>query len=191
MTRHRQLLALGAAIVVLAFTPIVSAAASPSAGPQPRADGDGKQTTVVTGGRTAEAASLIATGPQRFYPITPFRTYDTRLYSYGVIRAGDEFIFDVLTDSTGGSQLIPSGANAVTFNLTITQTSGLGFLALYPSEVVWPGNSSINWTGTGQTLANSGVVSLTQGIGEIAVYAGGSFGTSTHFIIDITGYYAP
>jgi hypothetical protein len=102
----------------------------------------------------------------------------------------DEIYFDVIAD-VNGNLMIPENAVAVTYNLTITGTfGGSGFLALYPADVFWPGNSSIDWFAPGLDLANGGVVALGNysGPGEIAVYCGDVFETATDFIIDITGY---
>lgn len=126
-----------------------------------------------------------------FVPINPYRSYDSRAYSDGLMLRGDEIYFDVLTN-VNGIQQIPSEAVAVTYNITVAGTYGSGgYLAVYPADINWPGNSSINWFATGLNLANGGVVALgnLDGPGQIAVYCGNVFETATDFIIDITGYY--
>ena len=86
-------------------------------------------------------------------------------------------------------QQIPETAVAVTYNLTVTETSGSGFLAVFPADVAWPGNASINWTGSNQTVGNGGTVAIgfLDGPAQMRVAMGGT--GSTHYIIDITGYY--
>lgn len=131
------------------------------------------------------------TGGATFTPITPYRAYDSRVYTDGLMLWGDEVYFDVLTD-LGGNLRIPATAVAVTYNLTITGTfGGGGYLALFPPPGNWPGNSSINWWASGLDLANGGVVQLgfEDGPGQVVVSCGNVPNTATDFIIDITGYY--
>jgi len=125
-----------------------------------------------------------------FVPITPFRTFDSRSYIDGFMLGGDEIYFDVLTDQNNIPK-IPSNAMAVTYNLTVTSTGGSGYLAIYPGNTTWPGNSSINWTLTGQTLANGGTVAVGyfDAIGQIRILCGPLGFLGTDFLLDITGYF--
>ena len=125
-----------------------------------------------------------------FVPITPYRTFDSRDYVDGWMLGGDEVVFTVLTNAVG-VPMIPSGAVAVTYNLTVTNTLGEGYCALYPGPATWPGNSSINWTGTDQTLANGGTVAIGffRQAGEVSVYCGPANINGTDYVLDITGYY--
>ncbi len=126
-----------------------------------------------------------------FVPINPYRTFDSRDYANGYLLGGEEVWFDVITN-TNGVQMIPSGAVAVTYNLAITASSSAGYLSLYPADVNWPGNASINWTSSGMTLSNGGTVAIGyyDGPGEVAVYCGPVVpGVGTDYVIDITGYY--
>lgn len=138
-------------------------------------------------GTDAEALTSGAT----FFPIAPYRSYDSRQDPDGLLTWGDGVFFDVITD-VNSSPRIPASAVAVTFNLTITGTFGsYGFLTVYPAGAANPGSSSINWFAPGLDLANGGVVSLgnINGPGQVVVDAGNVPGTATDFIIDITGYY--
>jgi hypothetical protein len=125
-----------------------------------------------------------------FVPINPFRAYDSRSYADGFMGGGDTVYFDVLTDQNGAA-MIPADAVAVTYNLTATVTLNSGFLAIYPADIYWPGNSSLNWTQTNQTLANGGTVAIgnLDGPGQVEVYCGPATYLGTDFIVDITGYY--
>jgi hypothetical protein len=126
-----------------------------------------------------------------FVPINPYRAFDSRPFADGFLFPGDEVYFDVITDVNGTPQ-IPQGATAVTYNLTATATLGAeGYLAVFPADINWPGNSSINWFGSNISIANGGVVALgnLDGPGQISVYCGGVPMTGTDFLIDITGYY--
>lgn len=154
---------------------------------------------VVTGHQERTPKALIAdptsftegvAGGYVFVPINPFRTWDSRATGLGRLPGGLVDRFTVLTDMNN-VQRIPAEAVAVTYNLTVDDTLGAGYLALYPVDIDWPGNSSINWTTSRTTLANGGTVAIGDWggvVGGIEVYNGLS-SPGTHFIIDITGYY--
>jgi len=125
-----------------------------------------------------------------FVPINPFRAYDSRSYANAFMFGGREIYFDVLSDQYN-TPVIPTNAVAVTYNLTVTSTVASGYLAVYPGNTTWPGNSSINWSATGQTLANGGTVAVGyyDAPGQIRVLCGPSGLLGTDFILDITGYF--
>jgi hypothetical protein len=116
-----------------------------------------------------------------FYAISPARVYDTRLAG-GRIVSGETRTISVALSTTGAA-VTPSTASAVLYNLTVTNNSGAGYLALFPTGTTWAGNSSINWFSS--TVANGGMVEL-GGDRQINVFCSGS---TTDFIVDITGYY--
>ena len=121
-----------------------------------------------------------------FVPINPYRSYDSRYFTEGFLIGGDEEYLNVLTNEYG-QQMIPSDAVAVTYNLTATGNVGDGgYLALYPGDIYWPGNSSINF-GPDSTIANGGVVAV-DAAGGIWVRLGYGY-VATNYILDITGYY--
>ena len=77
-------------------------------------------------------------------------------------------------------------ADGVLLNLTVTETDAAGFLAVYSSALATPpGTSSINWSITGQNLANMTVSAVASE--SVKVQCGG--GGSTHFVIDVIGVY--
>lgn len=126
-----------------------------------------------------------------FVAITPYRTLDSRNYVDGFMFGGDEVVFSVLVDEFNVPR-IPNTAVAVTYNLTVDGTVGAGFCAAFPGPALWPGNSSINWTGSRQTIANGGVAGIGRldEDGQISIYCGPtSRSIGTDFILDITGYY--
>ena len=79
---------------------------------------------------------------------------------------------------------------AAFLNCTITETEGSGFLLLHPSdlsgEVPLPNTSNINWSTSGQTLANL-VLTAIGGENAVEVHAGGLSGR-THVVVDLQGY---
>ena len=132
-----------------------------------------------------------------FVPVTPYRAIDTRNIE-GFPKLGAEatkMLLEVWKDEFG-YQMIPETAVAVTYNLTVTETEGGGFITLFPGNLEnEPETSSINWTGSNQTVGNGGTVA----IGPFEDFAGEIFeGTlwalnptegAAHYILDITGYY--
>ncbi len=133
------------------------------------------------------------TGPMPFVPIAPCRVADTRTgfgftgaYGPPSIGAGTSRTFDIASSGCTG---IPSTAAAFSFNLTVTNTAGPGFIQAYPAGGSAGGSSAVNYTGAGQTVANAAVTPAgTAGnAGKITITAGVS---TTDVIIDINGYYS-
>jgi serine protease len=81
---------------------------------------------------------------------------------------------------------VPAGALAAVINLTVTETEQGGFVAVFPADSTWPGNSSINWSSSGQNLANS-VITATDATGHIRVRGGVN---PAHVVIDTQGFFA-
>ncbi|HEX5588212.1 MAG TPA: hypothetical protein VFZ17_12950, partial [Acidimicrobiia bacterium] len=79
---------------------------------------------------------------------------------------------------------------AVTVNLTVTQTNALGWLALFPGDIPFPGTSSINWFGNNQDIANNAVVFIPDD-GNIVLRCGGTAGARAHIVIDIIAASVP
>lgn len=182
---------------VVALGLAMPSSAAPSAPTAPTADAPTSDLKFRV--RTSDETGFEKTTPPRtegiaggfvFVPINPYRAFDTRRIATNVMVGGKEIIFDVLTNEDLVAQ-IPSTAVAVTYNLTITQTVGSGYLSIYPADINWPGTSSINFTTSGQTLANGGTVAVGLGsfLGELAVYCGPNANIAANFIVDITGYY--
>ena len=62
---------------------------------------------------------------------------------------------------------------------------------MFPADVIWPGNSSINYTAPGTTLANGGTsaIGFLTAAGQFSVLTGPADPSlSTDHIVDITGY---
>jgi hypothetical protein len=128
--------------------------------------------------------------PLPFIPITPCRIADTRgngftgPYGPPKLTQGAPRSF-TLTGQCG----IPTGAAAVSLNITVTGTAGPGFITVYPEGATRPTVSTLNYVG-GQTIANAAIVSLgPDGVGGdgITVVAGVH---DTQLIIDTNGYYS-
>ena len=163
------------------------------------------------GGDTAPTVAPAAAqaGPESaFVPIAPYRTLDTRVDG-DPIDADDNEANKVRLDDPvsenplpvpvrfavdqDGSQ-IPDNATAVTYNVTVTETEGAGFVQIDTSPGEPGATSTVNWTDAGETIANSGVVLLGVAFdddGFITAYVGGSDDAAAHVVIDITGYFTP
>jgi hypothetical protein len=78
-------------------------------------------------------------------------------------------------------------ANAVTANLTVTGSTGAGFITLWSGAVARPGTSVLNYT-AGQTLSNLTVTGLAEfsaaATDTIAIFAN----VTTHLILDVAGF---
>jgi hypothetical protein len=73
----------------------------------------------------------------------------------------------------------------VVFNLTVTDTTGDGFVTAYPDGTTNPGASNLNFA-VGQTIANRVIVPVTDGRVDLYTY---STGGGTQLVADVSGYY--
>ena len=124
--------------------------------------------------------------------IEPTRVYDSRWSTGGgLLNSGLNRGIDVSAGrnlTTGvieTANLIPVAATALQYTITITGTVGSGFVAVTSIGATGFKASSINWSQSGQTVANSTLGKLTSP--ELRLWAGG--GGSTHVIVDVLGYY--
>jgi len=133
----------------------------------------------------AESVAGVPTAPLTLIGINPCRIVDTRDgtkpagYGPPSLSQGVSRNF-TLTGQCG----IAGTAQAVSLNITVTNTLGPGFISIYPQGGVAPVVSTLNYV-AGQTVANAAVVPLGTG-GGITVIAGVS---GTDLIIDTNGYY--
>jgi hypothetical protein len=114
--------------------------------------------------------------PQAFVPVSPSkRVLDTRLTG-GKLNPNEERI--VPLDG------VPSFAHGAVINLTVTETEGAGYVAAFPAGTAWPGNSSVNWSGPDENVANA-VLTATDANGRITIRGGVN---RTQVVIDVVGY---
>lgn len=128
--------------------------------------------------------------PPTFVPITPARVYDSRSGD-GVLSRNSSRLVSVkdARNSAGAvttPDVVPAGATAITFNLTVTGATGPNFLSVGPGDVASLATSNINFP-VSDDRANGGVVKLDANR-RVKVFNGDQPG-STHFILDVTGYY--
>jgi hypothetical protein len=128
--------------------------------------------------------------PPTFVPIAPARVYDSRSGD-GVLSRNSSRLVSVkdARNSSGAvttADVVPAGATAITFNLTVTGATGPNFLSVGPGNVASLATSNINFP-VSDDRANGGVVKLDANR-QVKVFNGDQPG-STHFILDVTGYY--
>ncbi|MBC9730084.1 protease pro-enzyme activation domain-containing protein [Streptomyces sp. TRM68367] len=131
-----------------------------------------------------------ATGASTFHPLaSPKRVLDTRngtgwglssVPSTKPLVAGGTAPVKV----EGVAGIPSSGVTAVVLNLTVTGTTGTGYLTAWADGTAKPSTSSLNWHGAGQTIAASATVKVA-GDGVVDL----STSSATHVIADVQGYY--
>ena len=127
-----------------------------------------------------------------FHAISPVRAFDSRWTGNTRLSASSSSKVVSVADAhdlngiVTTADVVPAGATAIAYNLTVTRTSGQGFLSANPGDATAITSSSINWFGENQDIANGLIVAL-DGSRQIKVFFGG--GGSTDFIVDVTGYY--
>jgi Collagen triple helix repeat (20 copies) len=134
------------------------------------------------------AADSVAT-PLPFVALIPCRVVNTRVgkgfsgeYGPPALSQG------IPRDFTLAGQCgIPPTAQAVSLNLTVTNTEGAGFIMIYPQGAPQPLVSTLNYSEAGVTDANAAIAPLGAS-GAVTVIAGVS---GTDLIIDVNGYYDP
>jgi hypothetical protein len=85
---------------------------------------------------------------------------------------------------------VPAIALGVVVNITVHDTVSGGYATVYPAGASRPATSTINWSTTGQSIANGATIGLgTNGGISIFTDAGVPAGSpATHIIVDVTGY---
>ena len=156
----------------------------------------------TTGGNPGTWRSLASpTSAGTFHAIPTARVYDSRWtgilpnVTKGPMVVGNSsrlvYCDDKRALSNGlveQADVVPSGATAIAYNLTVTMNSGQGFLAVEPGGTASFGGSAINWSNGPVNLANASVVRL-DSQRRVSVFIGGQPGATTNFIIDVVGYY--
>jgi hypothetical protein len=91
-------------------------------------------------------------------------------------------------NAVGGAVVVPPGATTILMNMAIVTGSGVGALTAYATGSPQPDTASINWSAGGQVLSNA-VTSACNATQHVNVAIVASAGASTHFILDVVGYY--
>jgi hypothetical protein len=126
------------------------------------------------------ALQALTTIPNaQFYTVDPCRVVDTRT-SGGAIACGTDRTVTVV-----GACGVPSGAKAVSLNVTVTAPTAAGNVRVYAAGAPTPSVSSLNYS-AGQTRGNNAIAPLSTD-GKMAVACAPS-GTA-HVIVDVNGYF--
>jgi hypothetical protein len=110
----------------------------------------------------------------------PAVVLDTRNGTGGPLAANG-----TLAEQMRGVGGIPADATAVAVNVTVTESKGGGYLAVFSQERGLP--STLNYK-TGEDRANQAIVSIA-GDGKIRVYNGS--GGTAHVLIAVVGWFTP
>ncbi len=134
---------------------------------------------------SAGANALAQSGPYQYYALTPCRVVDTR----GANSTNGGPI--VGSNGTRNFQIrgfcgVPTGAKAVSLNVTIVNATQASYLTVWPSDVARPVVSMLNFEATDPSLANGVLIGLSTNTQDLSVY--NNFG-NVHVIIDVTGYF--
>jgi hypothetical protein len=130
------------------------------------------------------AVPAMADGPFVYHSLTPCRVADTRTTAAPLDHN------ETRTFTLQGVCGVPSGAKAVTINLTAVSPGSNGHLRLFPSNIALPTISTINFQ-TSSTIANGAIVPLHTATPDLSVYAFSALSLSdfVHVVIDVTGYF--
>lgn len=123
----------------------------------------------------------------KFTPLTPTRVYDADADAAGRLPAGNSRVVSVASAQVGGAAVVPAGASAVAYNITVVRPTGPGHLRVMPGNVESTATSAINWATSGEVIANGSVVAL-GGDRTIRVYNAAT--VPVRFLIDVVGYYS-
>lgn len=145
----------------------------------------------------ATATPTAGAGASVFVPIEPARTYDSRLAGPGgapdpipgnhasrVMGVADAI--DIVTGKVVQRDVVPSGATAVAFNLTATDTTSRGWFSVVPGDASTFVTSTVNWPGSGDVIANGLTVKIAANR-TVKVFNGS--GTTANAVLDIVGYF--
>jgi uncharacterized repeat protein (TIGR01451 family) len=120
-----------------------------------------------------------------YYTLSPCRLVDTR--DVAGSRGGPALAARVpRTFPIAGACAVPSTAWAVSLNVTVTQSTTMGNVRLFPGGTPAPLTSSLNYT-AGATRANNAIAALGNA-GDLTVLASQASG-SVHLILDVNGYF--
>ena len=163
-------------------------------------DSSGNLAVCVTAGTPGEWRKIggRSTSGQLHLLPTPLRAYDSRP-GEPAATGGDGPIVAVSptsptsrvvsllngTDNGVSKPAVPAGALGALFNLTITGTSGFGYLSVIAAGTAWSRASTTNWVSSGETIPGF-VTSAVNASAQIAVLCPYN---STNFLIDVVGYY--
>jgi len=123
-----------------------------------------------------------------YHALNPARVLDSRDGTGGL--SGPFSSHVARTFQVTGNGGVPTGATAVTGNLTVTQQASIGFLFVGPIAMNSPTSSTLNFP-MNDDRANAVTVALGTGGTLSVTFAAPTLGPTAHVIFDVTGYFTP
>jgi hypothetical protein len=127
--------------------------------------------------------------PTKLYTVSPCRIADTRnpagAFGGPALAAGPSQRVFAIAGHCG----VPATARSVVANLTVTQPASSGSIAVSPGDETPSGTTALSFP-AGTTRADNAILKLSaDALGQVSVRNNAS-GT-VHFILDVSGYFAP
>lgn len=123
---------------------------------------------------------------KNFYTVTPCRLLDTRQSS--PLHSGSSLTFPV-AGITAFACGIPANAMAVAVNITVTEPTATGMVAVFAGNYPSTTLNTINFS-PGQTRSNNAILALaSDGSGSLAAQPTVLSNGTVQLIVDVTGYF--
>lgn len=120
--------------------------------------GTGVAAAAVLGATPAGAAAAAAAGPSPVFTdepggsVVPYRAFDSRTWE--VSQGGGRLLPGQVRTIQVDASLQGASADHVFLSVTVTATTGTGYLTVYPADRSdIPRTSMLNWKGSGQTVS--------------------------------------
>jgi YVTN family beta-propeller protein len=146
--------------------------------------------SIGAGGVLTTSASVDFGVRTVYVPITPCRLMDTRPPTDNVgprstpIGAGE--IYEAAARGANGQCSIPSDAVAVEMSVVALDATAASFLTVFPSDVLRPNASNLNWVAN-QPPTSGSVKATLSAAGMVSFF---NLAGSVDLVVDIEGYYA-
>ena len=124
----------------------------------------------------------------RFTAVTPVRVYDTGATPLAAGATRTVSVANQVPGDGGAANVVPVGATALAYNITVVRPDGAGHLRVFPGDKASSGASSINWTSAGDVVANGLQVRLAA---DRTIRVFNAAGVPVRFLIDVLGYFRP
>jgi hypothetical protein len=126
----------------------------------------------------------------RFTAIAPTRVYASSADPQGLVAPKDTrqvSVADQITADGGAKDVVPVGAAAVAYNITVVRPDGVGHVRVFPGDLTSSGASTVNWSVVGDTTANGLVVRVAA---DRTIKVLNSSNQPLAFLVDVVGYYS-
>ena len=122
-------------------------------------------------------------GDASFVALVPQRILDSRTAPGPKPRPASMLFVPIRELQITGTAGIPASASSVVVNLTVTQSTGSGFVTVFPCGATRPNSSNVNFV-AGETVSNMVVAEIGRR-GTICLYSP----SDPDYVIDITAYH--